>query len=146
MLGQEMIFAVDSREQRPYPLEGAEVVTLPAGDYSIVGLEDRVTVERKSRSDAYRSLGYGRARFEREMRRLVEYDFAAIVVESTLPDFLLRPRFSRMNPRSAVSTLLAWSVKFRVPVYFAGDRRHGMAVTRKLLEYYWRYHREVTRV
>ena len=141
----EMTIAIDTREQRPYPYERAEVVTLPTGDYSIVGLTNRVAVERKSRADAYNSLGKDRARFERELHRLAELDFAAIVIESTLPGFLIRPSFSQMNPRSAVNTLLAWSVKFHVPVIFAGDRQYGMAVTRKLLEYFWRYHREDSR-
>jgi hypothetical protein len=30
-------------------------------------------------------------------------------------------------------------VKYRVCVFFAGDRRHGNALTRQLLEKFWRY-------
>ncbi len=37
---------------------------------------------------------------------------------------------------------LAWSVKYRVPVFFADDRAHGHAVTYQLLTKYWRYHRK----
>jgi len=135
--------AIDTREQQPYEFDGAEVVTLPTGDYSIVGLEDRVTVERKTKTDAYGSLGQGRARFRREFERLTEFDYAVVVVEDTVPGFLHRPSHSKMNPRVAIGSLLAWSVRYRVPVFFAGDRAHGRALTRKLLVMYWKYRGEV---
>ncbi len=136
------VIAVDTREQQPYVFEGAVVRTLPSGDYSIVGLEDQVAVERKSKADAYGSLGHGRARFRREVERLSRYDYAAIVIEDTVPGFLCRPAHSQMNPRSAIASLLAWSVRYRVPVFFAGDRVHGRALTQKLLQMYWRYRKE----
>jgi len=134
--------AVDTREQAPYAFEGAVTKTLPSGDYSIVGLEDRVTVERKSKVDAYGSLGHGRGRFRREFERLSKFDYAAVVIEDTVQGFLQRPAHSKMNPRAAIATLLAWSVRYRVPVFFAGDRDHARALTQKLLQMYWRYRGE----
>ena len=135
--------AIDTREQRPYEYPGAEVCTLSSGDYSIVGLIDQVAIERKTKADAYCSLGQGRARFRRELERLALFDYAAIVVEDSLPGFLHRPPYSKMNPRSAIGSLLAWSVRYRVPVFFAGDRAHGQALTHKLLEKYFKYRGEV---
>ena len=81
---------VDNREQLPYEFPGAVVQALPTGDYSIVGLTNRVTIERKSKADAYSSLGLGRARFRREFERLAEFDYAAVVVEDSVPGFLRR--------------------------------------------------------
>ena len=135
--------AVDTREQRPYEFPGAVVMTLPTGDYSLIGLEDRVAIERKSKADAYGSLGQGRARFRREWERLAALDYAAVVIEDSLPGFLQRPAHSKMSPVSAVGTLLAWSVRYRVPVFFAGDRAHAQALTGKLLMMYAKYHGEV---
>jgi len=135
--------AIDTREQKPYEFPGAEVCTLPTGDYSIVGLEDRVTIERKSKADAYNSLGHGRTRFRREVERLAEFDYRAIVIEDTVPGFLRRPPHSRMNPRAAIGSLLGWSVRYQVPVFFAGDRAHGQALTMKLLQMFWKYRQEV---
>jgi DNA excision repair protein ERCC-4 len=132
--------AIDTREQLPYAFPGAVTKTLPSGDYSIVGLEDRVAIERKSKTDAYGSLGQGRARFRREVERLAAFDYAAIVIEDTVQGFLRRPPHSKMNSRGAIGTLLAWSVRYRIPVYFAGDREHARALTQKLLQMYWRYH------
>ena len=135
-----LTFIVDSREQRPYALPGAVVRGLPAGDYSVAGFEDRVAVERKSLSDAYSSLGANRERFRREVERLARYEFAAIVVEASLTQFLVPPPFSRLHARAALGTLLSWCVRYRIPVLFAGDRAHGEATTRLLLEKFVRYH------
>ena len=143
MAENRFVIAIDTREQRPYEFPGAEVRTLPTGDYSIVGLEDRVTIERKSKADAYSSLGHGRARFRREWERLAKFDYAAIVIEDTVQGFLKRPPHSKMNPRSAIGSLLAWSVKYRVPVFFAEDRVHASALTNKLLQMYFKYRGEV---
>ena len=142
VVGVEFTIAIDTREQEPYVFAGAVTKTLPTGDYSIVELEDRVTIERKSKADAYGSLGQGRARFRREFERLSKYDYAVVVIEESVPGFLQRPPHSRMDPRSAIATLLAWSVRYRVPVFFAGDRAHGRALTQKLLHMYWRYRGE----
>ena len=70
---------------------------------------------------------------------MAEFNYAAIVVEATVEDFLVAPGFSRMNPTAAVRTLVAWSVKYGVPVFFAGSRLHGCAIARNILEKYWRY-------
>jgi len=136
----EITVVVDTREQKPYRLPCAEVKTLVTGDYSILNLENRIAIERKTKSDAYSSLGQGRPRFERELQRLSEFDYGAVVIEASLPDFLTAPAFSRMNPKAAVNSIVGWSVKYRINLFFAGDRRHGNALTLKLLEKYWRYH------
>ncbi len=136
----ELVVAVDTREQKPYRFPKSEVKTLATGDYSIIGLEERIAVERKTKTDAYASLGQGRARFKRELERLSQFEYAAIVIEASLPDFLQVPAFSRMNPKAAVNSLIAWSVRYHVHLFFAGDRRHGHALTRQLLEKYLRYH------
>jgi DNA excision repair protein ERCC-4 len=136
---RRFVVVVDSREQRPYRFDEAVVKLLPSGDYSLLGFEERVAIERKSKKDAYASLGRERERFEREVERLSRFEYAAIVVEASLKGFLSRPDFSQLNPKTAINSLLAWSVKHGVYVFFAGDRIHGHAVTRCLLEKFWRY-------
>jgi DNA excision repair protein ERCC-4 len=133
---------VDCREQRPYRFGRSVCQRLESGDYSLQGFEGRVAVERKSKTDAYSSLGRSRERFQREMERLSALDYAAIVVEASLADFLVPPVFSRLSPNSAICSLLAWSVLYGVHVFFVGNRRHGNNVTRQLLEKYWLYHGE----
>jgi len=135
---------IDTRERRPYEYEGAVTGTLKSGDYSILGLEDRVAVERKTKEDAFSSLGASRGRFEKELERLSGYDYGAIVIESNLDDFLNPPAFTRMNPKAAINSLVSWSVKYKVFIFFASDRRHAMALVYRILEKYWK-HRDDTR-
>lgn len=137
----EFVIAIDLREKRPYRFPNAQAVTLPTADYSVVGLLDEVGVERKTKSDAYNSLGAHRRRFENELRRMADFRYAAIVVEASVEDFLVPPPFSRMNPTAAMRSLIAWSVKYGVPVFFAGSRAHGSAIVRNILEKYWTYRR-----
>ena len=138
----EPVIAVDTREQKPYGFRQAQRKTLKTGDYSIVGLEDRIAIERKSAPDLLGSLGKGRARFRRELERLAQLEYGAIVVESTLKQLLQPQPSSRMNPKAAVNSILAWSVKYRIPVFFADDRATGHALTRQLLHKYWNYHHQ----
>lgn len=56
-----------------------------------------------------------------------------------LPDFLRAPPYSQMKPRSAMRSVIAWSVKYGVQVILVGDRPHGNAMLRHLLEKFWRY-------
>ena len=95
------IIIVDTREQKPYRFDQFEVTVkaLATGDYSLAGLENQVAIERKTKNDAYSSIGRARARFERELERLARLRYAAIVIEASLTDFLQAPRFSGMNSR-----------------------------------------------
>jgi len=57
-----MKVVIDTREQLPYEFEDSITRTLQTGDYSIFGYEDQVTVERKTKADAYGTIGRGRTR------------------------------------------------------------------------------------
>ena len=98
-----------------------------------------MAVERKSKSDAYGSLGSGRARLRREFEKLARYDYAAIVIEASMSDFLRPPGFSKMRPSSAINTLVSWSVKYGVHVYFACTRQYARALTYRILEQCFRH-------
>jgi len=154
--------AVDTREQAPYTFEqmrsgggsvrnagGPLVVrcerrTLESGDYSIVGMEGLVAIERKSLEDLYATLGSGRERFEREFERLNELAFAAVVVEADLRECWRPKEFhpnwrSRLNPRSVEGTIVAWSIRYsRVHWWMMGSRRPAEVRTFKVLEAFWR--------
>jgi len=135
---------IDSRENHPYKYSQSVVKALKSGDYSILGLEDRIAIERKTKEDAFSSLGAGRARFEKEMERLSGYDYGAIVIESNLDDFLNPPAFTQMNPKAAINSLISWSVKYKVFIFFASDRRHAEALTYRILEKYFKHRSGMT--
>jgi DNA excision repair protein ERCC-4 len=116
------------------------VAGLTSGDYSLVGYERRVAVERKGLSDLYSTLGGGRARFVRELQRLATYDFAAVVVEAELSVALASPPArSRLNPRSVFASVVAWQQRFpHVHWWFCPGRDVAEAVTIRMLDRYWR--------
>lgn len=133
------IVAVDTREQRPYRFPLMDRRGLKTGDYSVVGLEDRVAVERKRLEELFSITGRDRERFERELERMAGLDFAAIVIEADLPQVLRGAAFSHVSPKAVVGSLVSWSIRYRAHVFFAGDRRHANALTLRLLEKYWRF-------
>lgn len=123
--------AIDTREQLPYKFEGFETVRrkLDAGDYGLVLPDDAlasVAFERKSHSDLWGSMGSGRARFERCVKRLAKLDYAAIVVECTLDEACVAPKqVQRLQAASVVGGLISWSVQYGVPTVYVGSRAAG---------------------
>ena len=121
-----MKIIIDTREQRPFDFSafGAETMTgsLPTGDYSIAGMENIVSVERKELSDILNCLGSERERFFRELDRLRGYEAAAIVIESPLAVIAAGRYRSRINPKSAIQSIIAIQAQYRLPVFFAKDR------------------------
>ena len=124
-----MKIIVDSREQTPFTFHHdkyaeVEVVqgSLDTGDYSLVGLQDKVAVERKSLPDLVACLGRERERFERELQRAAALDAFAVVVEASWQDLATGSYRSQINPHSACQSVLAFSCRYRVPFLFAGSR------------------------
>lgn len=136
------VIAVDTREQSPFPLVGFATMrkTLKTGDYSIVGLEDRVAVERKSYNDAWGSMTEGRKRFERCVQRLAEMDRAAIVIECSILQLAIQPpHIQRVTAASVVGGLISWCCQYRIPVLFCDDRLHAERVMVRFLASYWKH-------
>lgn len=146
MMAELMLIVVDTREQAPYRFEGygstTQTATLGAGDYSLAGFEDRVAIERKALDDLVACLmGSNRERFERELQRLSRYDLGAVVIEATIEDLRQGRYRSQMNSVSALQSVFAFMVRYRVPFIWAGDRAGGELVTFSLLQ---KYAREIT--
>lgn len=127
---------VDSREQLPYDFNHVVVKCLHTGDYSLEGLEVEVAIERKSLPDCYGSLGGGRKRFKEEWERMAEMNFAAVVVEASLVEFLGQSE-SKMNPKAAINSLISWQVRYGVPVWFACSRTLAKGLVYNALRHYW---------
>ena len=150
--------AVDTREQQPFTFSNIiiagkqwiikrEVKTLQTADYSIVGFEDRIVVERKSPEDFMGSIAAGNARFRREherMQAIIESapgNFAAIVIEGNMAamcDEVDNPNSGRrMTSETIIGITASWPRRFGVHLFFAGDRRRAELLTfRILLKWY----------
>lgn len=114
-------------------LPNSKRATLSTGDYSVEGVEHLVAVERKSLEDLYGCFGQSRDRFERELARLAEFPYPAIVVEANLADVLDGTKYSKVHPHSAIGSLIAWGTRYRIPVWMCGDRRMAAGAVRKIL-------------
>ncbi len=124
---------IDTREQAPfefrnYPCE-AGPGTLPAGDYSVKGMETLVAVERKSLPDLVQCLGRERSRFEAELLRLRGYAFACVVVEANLSDLIHGGYRSKLDPHAALQSILAFQARTRVPFIWCDTRPQAEMVT-----------------
>lgn len=119
----------DTREQAPYTFTAypVEVIrgTLTAGDYSLPGFTDLVAVERKELADLMGCLTHDRERFSRELERLRGYHSAALLIEARLENIQAGRYRSRMKPEAAEQSLISIMERYRLPIYFAPDRKEG---------------------
>lgn len=136
------VIAIDTREQRPLDFPGFAVMrkTLPTGDYSMVGFEERIAIERKSKADAWSCVADGRARFERCMARLGQLERAAVVIECSLSEFQVQPyQIQRVNAATAVGSYLSWMVQYRVPVIWVDNREFAARVVVRILASFYKH-------
>ncbi len=142
MKTQPLRIIQDSREQCPFRFEGfnavVEVGALATADYSLAGFTDRIVIERKSMQDLIHCLGPDRERFSRELQRLKAYDSSAVVIEQPQSVLRLGHYRSAMNAESAWQSVIALSMRFRVPFWFCDSRADAEAVTFNFLRHYAR--------
>lgn len=130
----DVLAIVDTREQLPFDVAPLRMVTgtLATGDYSIVGLEDRITVERKSLSDLIGCCGVERERFQREVERLRSYETRCVIVEASWDDLEAGDWKSKIGAQAVVGSVLGW-VASGVPFVMAGDRERAQGYCAKIL-------------
>lgn len=148
---------VDTREQAPWHFTGIEEdkqqlivplctsLALETGDYSILGHQNEITIERKSPGDFRSSITADRARFEREMERMREMvaagGYAAVVIEADFEELMQVPEISRISPTTIARTMQSWSIRYGVHFWPMRDRRVAEVWTFRLLQMFWRHKR-----
>ena len=118
---------VDTREQEPYSFDPRLVIAerraLPAGDYSVAGLEAMVAVERKSLDDFVSTVIHSRMRFRKELRKLAGYRAACVVVEAGVLDVLLGRYRGDAHPNAVLGSAMSIILDFHIPVFFCSSRQ-----------------------
>ena len=160
LLISDFSVVVDTREQAPYRFTGIlddktcqeiivhlEHYALKSGDYSIVGLEDVVAVERKSLQDFYGSISSGRERFQREIERLdATYRYALVVIEGDWEDIMHPESFTQVTAKTAIRTIQSWEVRYpTVHWKWLPNRRVSEVYTYRQLEMFhriWKHEQE----
>lgn len=130
---------IDTREQRPWDLAPLPTVrgTLQSGDYSLLGFEDRIAIERKSLEDFIGCCTGSRDRFVRELERLHAFDLAAVVVEADVWEVWEGAKFSQASPASVIGSAAAFFIDYGTPVYFCGARKHAADFAGRLLRKFY---------
>lgn len=140
---------VDSREQQPYlfgvtdTCAGYVVNKLDTGDYSLEGLEETFTVDRK-RNVAEWAANVVSKRFERELVRLDEYQFPFLLLEFSMDDLLTFPHNSgipkriwgklRMSADFLFKRTVEIHEQYKVELIFAHDRVTAQKILISLFE------------
>jgi len=125
---------VDTREQNPLNLEPLKTITatLATGDYSLVGLESIVNIERKGIGDLVSCVGAERERFEREVMRLLAYPVRALVVESSWQEIETGKWRGKVTSSQVVGSLLGWSAR-GLPILLVDDHDQAGRMVSRLL-------------
>lgn len=141
-MAEKITVVVDTREQEPYSFPPEQFLmvrhALPAGDYSLAGLEHMVAIERKTAEDFVHTVIRDRDRFRKELVKLAEYDRACVIVEAGLDDILSGAYRSGAHPASVVGTALSIIVDYGVPVYFCSNRQCACRFSQEYLMRYYR--------
>jgi DNA excision repair protein ERCC-4 len=113
--------------------------TLISGDYSVAGLEDLFSIERKTVADLVGCcMGDNRERFERELHRLRGYRFKRLLVVGSEAEILAGQYHSNINPKAVMATLCAFEVRYDVPTVFVASPGDGARLIERWAFYFAR--------
>lgn len=140
---RRLTIVCDTREQNPFTFfdKECDVVqgALDSGDYSILGFENKIAIERKSLGDLIGCLTSGRERFCRELDRLRGYETCAIVIESSWQAIMAGDYRSKLSPKSAEQSLVSIMQNYRMPMFFAENRNSAEDFAFDFLRHYHRH-------
>lgn len=133
------IILVDTREQTPWVFQDYEILrqALPVGDYSIMGCESSVVIERKSLHDFVQTIIHNRERFGKECKTLSQMPHVCIIVEGSIEDVKRHRYKSRAKPGSVLAIAESLERKYGIPIVWAGNRYGAICKATEWLELGW---------
>lgn len=143
---EQITAIVDTREQAAWDLSPMQIVSrgLDVGDYSIVGLESVIAIERKSLPDFVMCCGTERGRFQRELDRLRGWPVNAVIIEASWGELEMGQWRSKLSSKQVMSSFVSWIAQGHTLI-LAGSVGNAAAVCRGVLFYAARYRlREAT--
>lgn len=138
------VILVDTREQRALPITAypVQTATLPVGDYGLLGFSDwrnpQFICERKSVSDLVGSLTHDRERFEKDVLKLRQFRFAALLIEAERLTIEIGQYSSGAKPESILSSLAAFQVRGGLHVLWCGDSKGAARMLERLARQFCR--------
>ncbi len=125
------VVLIDTREQYPFDFDrfpnwiaSQKKKKLNVGDYSVEGMEDILTIERKSLSDLITTLMQQRPRFFKQCEKMTKYQWRALFVEASYED-IKSPygEYTMAHPNAVSGTLDALEAKFGIPVVYTSQHQ-----------------------
>lgn len=151
---------IDSQEKQPWTFQGFKgpdkrpiiqpfiwkTLGPTHGDYSVLGMETDVSIERKSIDDAlgtFLSHGERRERWERTLQFLAEIQYGHVVIEGTVANCVSSIQSRGKRSRAAlanefIGSVQSWQGEFCIPFWFLDSRRLAEDWARRLLRRGWR--------
>jgi ERCC4-type nuclease len=140
-----LVLIVDTREQSPLftRTKGLTTIrdTLHDGDYSIKGFTDQFAIERKQASDLYSYIGKERKKTVKKLQRLMEFDFAALVVEESFDSLMLQSPYSSISPETVRQFLVSLNIRFGIHFFLSSKRKNlEMYILDRAIKFYKNIH------
>ena len=138
---------VDTREQNPFSFarfrgwfQGVRRKALKVGDYSVEGLEDVCTVERKDLVDLIHSFTTDRAVFVKRLRAMSRFPHRLLVV--TAPLSVVKSRYGAFStdPNRITQSLIAALAGAQVPFLCVDTHELGEEIVASYLYQIHLYH------
>jgi ERCC4-type nuclease len=133
----------DTREQKPTFKNDDSVIDscLVTGDYSVLGFEDKVTIERKSVSDLYGSIK--RKNFEARIERMKQMEWAGLMIEGTEDTVMRGVDYGKVVPKQVYGALTSYEIQ-GIHIYFARRPRDARFwILSRLIKFYDHYRRGI---
>ena len=138
---------VDTREQTPLSFErfrgwfaGVEQKPLKLGDYSVAGLEETCTVERKDLPDLVHSFTAERPVFVDRLRQMSTYPHRLLVITAALSQVKSPYPHSKESPNKITQSLIAALAGLGVPFLCVETHELGEEIVASYLYQVHLYH------
>jgi len=141
------VVIVDTREQNPFSFArfrgwfaGVEKRPLRIGDYSLAGLEEVCTVERKDLSDLVHSFTVERPVFVDRLRQMIRYPQRLLVITAALSQVKSPYSYSNVSPNKITQSLVAVLAGLQVPFLCVETHELGEEIVASYLYQVFLYH------
>ena len=118
---------------------------LDTGDYSLIGMEDKICIERKaSTSELANNLGKDKFRFLNEIKRMKAFPHKFIILEFSMADLMKFPEDSgipqenlksiKITNKYMLKMLMEFQIYENIHVLFCGNRKNAKLTTTSILK------------
>lgn len=113
---------------------------LSVGDYTLLGMEDEIAVERKTLPDLVSSIIAKRSDFISKCERLSSFKKKCFVIEGTLGLLKTPYEQSEAHPNAVLGSIIAAQERWGIPIYFLDNFLLAEEFVASMLSKYHAYH------